>query len=178
MITLTTSIYEGNYKELDWFLNFSHPLVTNKLLIVNNLNDRRIDGLYSDDCIEEINREFKISTSPKTVGHYYSVHHYAALLKCPTPYLLSVSTDSTYKYNDDFITKGLEALKDPKILAHIAGTSTKVMCDHVWLADVKRLKSIDFNTTFKGDFTPAYGGESFEKRISCYLHNSDNKLSI
>ncbi len=41
MITLTTILYEGNFDEIlsdeSWFINFKSQLITNKIIVVNNL---------------------------------------------------------------------------------------------------------------------------------------------
>lgn len=185
MITLTTAVYDKNINDIGWFLEFDHPLVTEKLIIVNNLTDwntlpkqPNVRVIFSKDYEQEVNKYFKLNMNPRVTGYYYSIHHFVALLESRGDYILSISSDSFEKYNDTFIEEGIKALDDQDTLAKIHGTGTRVFCDNVWFANKDKLKDIDFNTKFEGDFTPHYGGESFEKRISCYLHNTNFVLSI
>src|ERR1035437_3395954 len=184
MITLMTSVWEKNINSIDWFLNFKHPLVTEKILVINNLNGKNIiqdltgiKVIYSDDYIGEVNDFFKIGTSTRSVGHYYAIQYYVAILKATNPYLLSVPTDCTEMYTDDFMSGAIQRLEVPGVIFTDNRKETKVFADHLWMAKVAELKKIDYNTKFEGDFTPAYGGESFEKRVSCYLHTTNNFIN-
>jgi hypothetical protein len=109
MITLSTSAYEKDFRSTlnkdGWFYKFQHPLVTKKIVIVNNIinveefynlkkefeND--FEFYISSEYIDKIHDAFRVLLNPQDISHYYSIHHYTSLLVNENHYGFHVSPD-------------------------------------------------------------------------------------
>lgn len=111
MITLTTIIYEGNYKDVlnenSWFFRFESKYITNKLIIINNLSSideftslynnlklkHKFNFIYVQDYIKEVNDFFGIELSESVKGYVYTAPYFAMILNVDTKYVLNVASD-------------------------------------------------------------------------------------
>jgi len=134
MITLNTTIWDGDFDsvldETSWFFCYQHPLVTEKMLTVNNIRPENKDRLLSkikkiqekhsvkivwvDEKKEEAKKFFNIDINEKTLGYYYTIQYFVFILECKTPYIFNVSADCDVYFEDDFLKDSIEILeKDP-----------------------------------------------------------------
>lgn len=189
MITLTTIAYEKNFEQIlhpdSWFMKYNSPLVTNKLVVINNVDSKDrlkelikgVNVLYVDQWKEEAKKFFNVPIYEHTLGYYYTIPYFVLLFRVSTPYVFNVSSDCIVDFKDDFLTDSIKELKKPDVIATTLPENdktdyyTKVFSDQVFFADVAKLRKADYNTTYGGDFSPHYGGNSFERRLSCYMHN-------
>jgi hypothetical protein len=223
MITLTTIIYEGNYKDVlneeSWFFRYNSEYITDKLIVVNNLDS--IDDftnlyselkknhdfrfIYVDNYLKDINEFFGLGISKSVKGYVYTAPYFVMILNVNTKYVLNVATDCMddllledsffedslieLQNNEHCSTTMLPWIKNNKVTKHghkigayeeksyslqeLRGDNEKFnytlgFTDQFFLANIDKLKKIDYNlpekysTTYKG---PAYGGNSFEKRM-------------
>jgi hypothetical protein len=109
MITLTTSVYEKDFRFVlnkeNWFYNYKNDLITKKIVIINNINnideflllkkefENDFEFYYSSDYIDKIHKTFNVLLSPQDISHYYSIHHYTSLLVNENEYGFHVSAD-------------------------------------------------------------------------------------
>lgn len=224
MITLSTIIYEGNYIDFlksNWFFEFESKFITDKLIVVNNLelNDNFILMInelktkyefslsYVSDTIDLVKSFFNLDIDESAIGYWYTIPYFVAINSTKTKYLLNVATDcmSDIKISDDFLKKSIneldkeycsssmiswvkknrlingvtvgenENIETFRLLERIFQSSeffsyTYGFTDQFFLSKVDNLKNIDYNIDgpniiYQG---PAYGGNSFEKRVVAY----------
>jgi hypothetical protein len=132
MVTLTTIIYDGNFKNIlrddSWFLNFENKYVTKKRLNVNNISnkvefDQYVNNMrnigfdfeivYVDDLIEEANKYFNLNINRNTLGFNYSIPYFTDILSISTPYMFNVTSDCQLdiRVSDDFFEKSIELVE-------------------------------------------------------------------
>ena len=132
MITLNTIVYEGNFKEVlhenSWFFNFESIFITKKMLIINNLtsidlfnnlfselkNKYDFDIVFVDDYVNQSLDFFKLNMDSTSVGYYYSIPYFVAILNSKTPFIFNVSSDccNPIKINDSYFEKSIKILND------------------------------------------------------------------
>lgn len=148
MITLTTILYEGNFKfhlkENPWFREFKSKYITKKRLIVNNLqstqeleiilNDlydpKEIELIYVSDHAEKVIDYFKLSIKEGDLGYNYTVPYFVNIYTCTTPYFFNVSSDACVDIcvKDSFFEKSIHLLgQDNKYIV------TTFPCDKDWV---------------------------------------------
>jgi hypothetical protein len=130
MITLTTILYEGNFrfhlKENPWFREFKSKYVSKKRLLINNvsstqeleniLNDlydpEEVELVYVKDHAEEVIDYFKLSTKEGDLGYNYTVPYFVNIYTCNTPYFFNVSSDCCVDIciEDSFFEKSIKLL--------------------------------------------------------------------
>ena len=137
MVTVSTLLYEGNYKYIldnsSWFLNYSPNYPHKKLIIVNNVNNREeitnkleetkkqyfFDYFFVDDYEEMAKEYFKLDITKETTrGYYYQIPYYSLLMYVDTEYIFHVSDDCSKNFYvaDDFILSSIDELeKNPSI---------------------------------------------------------------
>lgn len=118
MITLNTIIYEGNFAEVlnlnSWFNTYQNSLITEKILIVNNITSvdhfNELKNLLpasiklydAMEYLNLINIKYNINLSPDQLGFYYTLPYFVALYNAKNPYLFNVSSDCKINCEDDF----------------------------------------------------------------------------
>lgn len=136
MITLTTTLYDDNYEQFlteehsSWFHTFKNDRITNKTLIVNNLTDQKkfyyllekiqekylnqYNVIFVNEHADEAIRHFKLDLTPSSLGYYYSIQYFVAILNVSTPYMLNVSTDCMLDINieDSFFEKSINLFQN------------------------------------------------------------------
>jgi hypothetical protein len=136
MITLTTTLYDGNYEQFlteeysNWFHTFTNKQITKKTLIVNNLSNKdrfyflldkihrkysvKYDLIFVEEYAKDAINHFKLDINESSLGYYYSIQYFVALLKVNTPYILNVSTDCMVdiNVNDIFFEKSINLFEN------------------------------------------------------------------
>lgn len=154
MITLTTIIYDGNFKNIlrddSWFLNFKSKYVTKKRLNVNNIsnknefedyvNNMREKGfefeiVYVDDLIDEANQYFNLNIHRNTLGFNYSIPYFTDILSISTPYMWNVASDCQLdiRVSDDFFEKSIKLLEGDNLYPF-----TVLSWEEPWSDPIKR----------------------------------------
>jgi hypothetical protein len=128
MITLSTSAYEKDFRTTlnkdGWFYKFKHPLVTKKIVIVNNIDnfeeffnlkkefENDFEFYTSSEYMDKIHETFKVLLSPQDISHYYSFQHYTSLLVNENEYGFHVGPDCTIVGENlyDFFEDSIELL--------------------------------------------------------------------
>lgn len=127
MITLNTIIYEGNFRKLlsdeSWFIRFESPLITKKMVTVNNLSSLdelkerlkrypNIDVVYVDDNKDFVKMLYTLDINETTVGYYYTIPYFVAIDNTTTEFILNVATDcmDDIKISDDFLMDSIKEL--------------------------------------------------------------------
>jgi hypothetical protein len=130
MITLTTILYEGNFrfhlKENPWFRNFKSKYITKKRLLINNLestqefedilNDlydpKEVELVYVSDYADEVIDFFKLNIGEGDLGYNYTVPYFVNIYTCTTPYFFNVSSDCCVDIcvKDSFFEKSIRLL--------------------------------------------------------------------
>jgi hypothetical protein len=130
MITLTTILYEGNFrfhlKENPWFRNFKSKYITKKRLLVNNLestqefgdilnnlyNPEEVELVYVSDYADEVIDFFKLNINEGDLGYNYTVPYFVNIYTCTTPYFFNVSSDCCVDIcvKDSFFEKSIRLL--------------------------------------------------------------------
>lgn len=131
MITLTTILYEGNFrfhlKENNWFKNYKSNYITKKRLLINNLSStneledilnesydpEEVELVYVSDYSEEVIDYFNLSTSEGDLGYNYTVPYFVNIYTCNTPYFFNVSSDCCVDISveDSFFQKSIKLLE-------------------------------------------------------------------
>jgi hypothetical protein len=202
MITLTTIVWEKNYKKVLDPGSFFMQYKGKKVLVVNNVTSEiNYDGkiLYVKDHAEEAKKFFKLDIDESTKGYYYTMAYFVMLLKIDG-YILNVSDDCIAKFEADFIKNSVEELiLNPKVLTttlewgegvgkgEMVDESpnfyySKGFSDQVFFADTETLRGLDYNIVDDWDYyglavygsnAVHHGGNSFEKRLATYMkHNN------
>ena len=131
MITLSTIIYEGNFREIlkpdSWFLNYNSKYISKKRLNVNNIqsvedfeylldkiSNINIEVYYVSNKSEEANEYFKLNTDINTHGYNYIMPYFTDLLTIETEYILNVASDcqGNISISDSFIEDSMNILND------------------------------------------------------------------
>lgn len=135
MITLTTILYEGNFKfhlkENSWFRKFKSEYITKKRLIINNLDSTQeledilnelydpseVELLYVSDHAEEVIDYFKLSTKEGDLGYNFTVPYFVNIYTCNTPYFFNVSSDCCVDIciKDNFFEKSIKLLEQDNL---------------------------------------------------------------
>jgi hypothetical protein len=165
---------------------------------IKNIKD--VNFIYVNDFKEEAKQKFNININESTLGYYYTIQYFVSLLKTNQPFLFNVSSDCDVFFEDDYFIESIKVMKEnSRIVAstlpwyqtgnageHEQERTIKMFnekfedfdkfhysyffSDQVFLADVEKMKKINFNTNHpESDFFPAYGGNCFEKRICSYF---------
>ena len=215
MITLTTSAYEKDFRftlnKNNWFYKFKNPLITKKIVIVNNIGsmeefselkkefENDFEFYTSSEYVTQINESFNVLLSPEDISHYYSIHHYTALLVNNNNYCFHVSPDcniicenlsiffekSILLFNSDknsisttlswvspemIDSVGKKEQSEYDNLKHNSDFfCSKNFSDQVYFYNVNRLKKVDFTNTKFLHPFPSYGINSFEYRLTNYM---------
>lgn len=131
MITLSTVVYEGNFRKLlkldSWFLNFNNKYISKRRLNVNNIqsveefesllkeikNDD-IEIKYVGDKSSEANEYFRLNTYVNTHGYNYIMPYFTDLLTINTEYIFNVASDcqDNIFVSDDFFEKSFNILTE------------------------------------------------------------------
>lgn len=195
MITLTTIVYDGNIDRVLAPDSYFSTYKGKKLLVVNNLTkeiNTEFETLNVNDHKEEAKKFFKLDIGENTKGYWYTIPYFVMLLKIKG-HILNVSSDCKVSFEDDFIKDSIEELKNPDVLSttlewlpdvgkHEAVKESdkfyysKGFSDQVFIADVDKLRNVDYNTTYDFDYYGLgangevfHGGNSFEKRLATYM---------
>jgi hypothetical protein len=138
MITLHTTIYDGNYKEYlkkeSRFFTLENKLITKKLITVNNITDIEgcnkllgelkmsydFDIIYVDDHTEITKKFFNLKMTKSTPGYIYATPIFTSILKVKTPFILHFSSDclnNELTFTDDYFKKSIKILNnDDKLI--------------------------------------------------------------
>jgi len=131
MITLATILYENNFinffNEEKWFWNYKHDLITERLLVINNLSSENIfNDLVNEfgkkydfkvcfvrDSAEYSLKRFNLNLDKNNVGYVYTIPYFVMFTNIKTDYVLNVATDcmGDILMGDDFIYESVELLK-------------------------------------------------------------------
>lgn len=134
MITLTTILYENNFrfhlKENPWFREFNSKYITKKRLLVNNLTSTQefedilnelydpeeVELVYVSDYAEEVIDFFGLDTKEGELGYNYTVPYFVNIYTCNTPYFFNVSSDCCVDIcvKDSFFEKSIKLLEQDK----------------------------------------------------------------
>jgi hypothetical protein len=131
MITLSTIVYEGNFRKLlqedSWFLNYKSKYISKKRLNVNNvysieefqylLSKVKTDEIEVVDVnveSENANNFFKLNTDRNTFGYNYIMPYFTDLLTISTEYVFNVASDCQehINFNDDFFENSIKILNE------------------------------------------------------------------
>jgi hypothetical protein len=228
MITLTTILYEGNMEQIlsedSLFFKLRSNLITNKLIIINNVTSKdKLQKLlinmwevqphpfevqYVEHSVNNAIRYFKLNINENTLGYHYTIPYFVMLLHVKTPHMLNIASDcmNDIQISDEYLTSAINELnlnpncsttmiawtKNNYVMAngvtigqhenietfkllnkdYIDSTNfnyTFNFTDQFFLGSVEKLLNIDYNIDEKISERiyngPAYGGNSFEKRI-------------
>lgn len=132
MVKLTTLLYEGNYKKIlnsdSWFLNYSSSKIDKKIIVVNNVNNRKeieqliehiknnysnIEYFFVEDYEKEAIEYFNLDIDKNsTLGYYYIIPYFAIILHINSGFFLHVSEDCTNNIviSEDYISASVEEI--------------------------------------------------------------------
>jgi len=126
MITLITTVYEKDFEHVlnfdGWFFNYSHDLITKKIVLINNIEsldrfnllkekfNKHFDFYYTNQYLDEINERFNLNVNQNEKSYYYSVQHYCGLLLSKTKHIFYVGPDCEIHSEDlsDFFKKSIK----------------------------------------------------------------------
>tara|TARA_R110000824_G_scaffold28537_2_gene95762 strand:- start:2032 stop:2775 length:744 start_codon:yes stop_codon:yes gene_type:complete len=159
MITLTTILYEGNFEKTltddCWFFQFNSELITNKLIVVNNITSvdlfwekvGDLKKIHSFDVVmvkgnESIIDTYNLSIDESTIGYVYTIPYFVLIESVPTEFILHVATDcmGDILVDDDFLLKGINEIK------------TNPLCSTTMISWVTDNKLMDFNGLTVGQY--------------------------
>jgi hypothetical protein len=131
MITLSTIVYEGNFRKLlqedSWFLNYKSKYISKKRLNFNNVysveefyslldkvKNEQIEVVDVSVQSENANNFFKINTDLNTYGYNYIMPYFTDLLTISTEYVFNVASDcqDRINFNDDFFENSINILNE------------------------------------------------------------------
>lgn len=210
MISMSMIVWEKNFEKVltnHWFLTYKHPLVKEKILVVNNVDnlerlkqlvygkDLRI--IYVKNYWKDSVKFFNLNMDNKTKGFYYTIPYFVLLLQCEQPYLFNVADDLTVNFSDDYLVDSIKELDDENVLTttlqfgldeshskHEAENETDnfyhatTMTDCLFIGKVETLKNIDYNEYYDELDYPLYSGNSFDKRIRMFMLNHGKYRAI
>lgn len=196
MITLHTILYGDFHKRIQWFKDFQHPLITEKLATITNIDkgfEPFVDFPY----------EFAGFTNP------YFDPYMGMIRNTTTDYVLHVAPDCMGSINIDnsFFTDSLEELHNPRCIATLVNwgcnpqgeeDSTNALLgrmdtaqkfyrrvnftDQFFLAKTDVLRKADYgvqsNVARRIYGGPPYGVNSFEERLVGYQISANKFNSI
>jgi hypothetical protein len=137
MVTLTTIIYEGNFRNIlredSWYMNFTSKYITKKRLNVNNISeisefnnlvekmkDKGFDFeiVYVDNFINDVNNFFNLNINKQTLGYNYTAPFFVDVLTINTPYIFNINSDSQhYLFIDDsFLEDSIKIMDDEDVI--------------------------------------------------------------
>lgn len=179
MITLSTIVWEGNFRQVlnpsSYFMQYEGE----KVLVVNNvLSEIELIGLLLGtefqvlsvkQYAEEAKKFFKLEIDESTKGYWYTIPFFVLLLKCKTKYLLNVSDDCEVNFEKDFIENSKKELKNPEVITTTLEWGegvgkhesvkesgnfyySKGFSDQVFFTEVKILQNIDYNINDDWDY--------------------------
>lgn len=125
MIILSTVVWEKTFEEVlkqdSWFLTYKSPLITRKLLVVNNVDSiehlkqmiegKDIEVCWVDDYQDAAKKHFGISIDENTLGYYYTIPYFVLLYKYPEHYIFNVASDCDVVVGDDFFEDSIKELR-------------------------------------------------------------------
>jgi hypothetical protein len=131
MITLTTILYESNFfnffNDKKWFWNYNHELITEKLLVINNLSSEIIFNDLVNEFKKKYNfkicfvkdfeefslKKFNLNLDKNNTGYVYSTPYFVMFTNVKTDYVLNVATDcmDDIFMDDNFIYESINLLK-------------------------------------------------------------------
>jgi hypothetical protein len=130
MITLSTIVYEGNFRKLlksdSWFINYNSKYISKKRLNVNNIQSIEefesllkeipidIEVNYVSEKSEEANEYFKLNTYTNTHGYNYIMPYFTDLLTINTEYIFNIASDcqDNIFVSDDFFESSIRILNE------------------------------------------------------------------
>lgn len=132
MITLSTILYEKNFSNFfdheNWFWKFQNSLVTNKMIVINNLSsindfikissewkknyDFKI--FFVSDYENEAKKKFNLNLDKNNNGYVYTMPYYVMFINTKTEYILNVATDcmGDIVMENEFIVDSINELKN------------------------------------------------------------------
>lgn len=184
MITLHTIVYNKTYLDIDWFKDFKHPLITDKLLTVTNVDE----GFISENI--------GIACTLSKFDHPYRDPYLSMIDSVKTEFVLHVAVDcvGSISIRDDFFDDSLDELQDESCYATLVNWGADLLpeerqafsftgidrtndkfyrrlnfTDQFFLAKISKLKTIDFEidpiTSRQIYSGPPYGLRSFEEAM-------------
>lgn len=209
MISMTMIVWEKNYEKVltdHWFLTYQSPLVKEKILLVNNVDNiehlkklaegKDLKLVYVKDHWRSATKFFNLNMDEKTKGYYYTIPYFVALLSAKQPYLFNVADDLEVKFDDRFLEDSIKELENSDILTTTVQFGenelhskmekkwesdnfyhANSMTDCFFVGKVDTLKNLDYNEYAEVDY-PLYSGNSFDKRIRMYMINHNKFRGI
>jgi len=119
MITLSTIVYEGNFDKVlsddCWFMKFKSPLISDKIIVVNNLTSKErflektnnlitkyhFEIIYVDELKDIVIEKHKLGINESTHGYYYTIPYFCLFEKVKSKYVLNVASDCMDDINID-----------------------------------------------------------------------------
>jgi hypothetical protein len=131
MITLSSIIYEGNFDTFlsddCWFMKFKSPLITNKIIVVNNLTSKELflakvndlltrhdfEVIYVNEIKDIVINKYKLGINESTHGYYYTIPYFCLFEKVKTKYVFNVASDcmSDIKISETFLNLSVNELE-------------------------------------------------------------------
>ena len=142
-----------------------------------------------DEIITQVLNHFGLDEGSFTEnghnGYYYSVAELCAIYLCKTKYLAYVQSDCIT--DGDWVKDGIEILEKEKqisVISPYSEVNTYGELDYMFSDQAFLIRADEFNKPIYS-FTepelnnyPDYGGNSFEKMVGRYLHNSGKRRMI
>jgi hypothetical protein len=130
MITLSTIVYEGNFDKVlsddCWFMKFKSPLISDKIIVVNNLiskerflekvndlmNRHNFEVIYVDELKDLAIAKYKLGVNESTRGYYYTISYFCLFEKVKSKYVLNIASDcmDDIKITDTFLSTAMYEL--------------------------------------------------------------------
>ncbi len=190
-----------------WFFEYQNALIGEKTILINNVVDedhvkdlashyQNVRTIVVKDHAEEAKKVFKLDINEKTLGYYYTIQYFVLLLIAKCPYILHVSPDCLPVFDDDFLPRSIKELEIENVLTTTIPIRdwmeaknesysetdnffhARTFADHFFFAKTEELKKANYNTDYEGDFTPGYGGNSFERRLRMFMMNTGKVRAI
>jgi hypothetical protein len=195
MVTYASKTWGGDYEK---FLSgaFDRKVqgeFTDKYLIINNgVPDNTIFPIKTykvSDLATEVLNHFNLDEGSFTEnghnGYHYSIAELTAIYKCKTKYLCWVQGDCVTE--GDWVKPAIEILEKEKNISVVSpysevntyGELDLMFSDQSFVIRADEFKKPIYNfTSPELDNYPEYGGNSFEKMVGRYLHNSGQRRLI
>jgi len=164
MITLSTIVYEGNFDKVlsdgSWFMKFKSPLISDKLLVVNNLiskerflekiNDlipkHHFKVIYVDELKDIAIKKYSLNIDEKTLGYYYTIPYFCLFESVKTKYVLNIASDcmDDIKIDDVFLSTAIYELETNESCstAMVAWTKNNcVMINNKKIGDIENFET-------------------------------------
>ena len=195
MITFATKCWGGDYEK---FLSgaFDRKVIgefTDKYLIINNKVPDNVKFPMKTYKVSELSTEalkyFDLDEGSFTEdghnGYKYSIAELVAIYKCKTKYLCWVQGDSVTEGN--WVLPAIDILEKEKQISVVSpysevntyGELDMMFSDQAFVIRADEFKKPIYNFTSPDlDNYPKYGGNSFEKMVGRYLHNSGQRRLV